>query len=583
MKRLNTYRLFWIAILTGIPLTSSFAQTLSDHSLSKTAGKCRERLTVFTDRSLYAVQEDIRFTARLQKNDYPYNAPESSVLYVELISPDGLPLAQGKYPVIDSESRGILPIPAHILSGTYYLRSYTRWMRNFGEADFAYLPLRVVNSFHTEVLQTKVPGSTGKLVALESEAEELRVNVSRNTYIAGEMVEVECSLRPGRDESIPFGCITVLPEGAIDTASLAHRVQGDPGPGDAFQLRFLPDLDGIALSGKVNWKDGRAAAGIRIHFSMLGPDPALFVARSDSQGLFIVKTPTRYGSHEMFVSPEASKDNAPEVQIDNDFSTAGLPFAPAFFSLNEKERSLGSRVSLHMQLRKAYSENQANLTPTGQDQISPYPFYGRPGVSVNLGEFVNLPNMEEVFENLVPGCNVKQHQGRKYISIESANPMISIYSPLILIDHIPVFDPEIALAISPSRIERIEVVPQVYILGDSRYGGIISIISLKRDMAGIRLPESSYFFDYLSYLPPAAFSEPEPEENGNIPDTRNTIYWSDHAEITSGESSSATFRSPSIPGNYLVLYRGISSGGELIQGLARFKTVTSTKFDTFDK
>ena len=79
-------------------------------------------------------------------------------------------------------------------------------------------------------------------------------------------------------------------------------------------------------------------------------------------------------------------------------------------------------------------------------------FYGLPGISVKIDEFIKLPNMEEVIENLVPRTYVRQNRGNAYFMIDSENPMISMFHPLILIDHIPVFDMEVVLAIPPPKM-----------------------------------------------------------------------------------------------------------------------------------
>jgi len=73
--------------------------------------------------------------------------------------------------------------------------------------------------------------------------------------------------------------------------------------------------------------------------------------------------------------------------------------------------------------------------------------------------------------------------------------------PLVLIDKIPVSDIEELLRISTKRIKHIDMVNEIYIKGDNIYGGIISIISEKGDLAGVKLPENSIFFNYNGFTP----------------------------------------------------------------------------------
>ena len=148
--------------------------------------------------------------------------------------------------------------------------------------------------------------------------------------------------------------------------------------------------------------------------------------------------------------------------------------------------------------------------------------------------------------------------------------MISMFPPLILIDHIPVFDMEVIMAIPPSKIDHIDVIPEVYVLGEVKYGGIISITSRQGDLASIKLPEGSYFFDYMTYQAPripkgARYSGP-----GKIPDTRNTLFWMDQVELHGDRSLKVSFPAATVPGTYNIIFRGVSPEGEIVIGLNQF-------------
>ncbi len=78
------------------------------------------------------------FTTELSTgNPTESNAAQwSRVLYVELIQPNGTSLAQGKVLIDSSGAMGTINIPEGLSSGTYYLKAYTRWMRNCGPEDY---------------------------------------------------------------------------------------------------------------------------------------------------------------------------------------------------------------------------------------------------------------------------------------------------------------------------------------------------------------------------------------------------------------------------------------------------------------
>ncbi len=572
MNGANKYCILLLVLLVSSLITLGHAQSPYDSAYAVLAKKRPEKLLVFTDRSLYAVNESIQFSATLQSGSESLPGPGSDVIYVELVDATGEAVVKGKYPVSENRSAGHISIPSSIASGNYYLRSYTRWMRNFGARDFNYVPIRVVNPFSKEVAED-IPG-TGKpgLAPIQIGSPEVLVLTSSPSYGVDALVDVELALREGSFSQIKNACLAVVPAGSIDTSVFLHRVKSKPDIPGAFQFNFLPDRNGTAISGTVVANNsGEPAADTRIHFSILGEDPAYLVTISDQEGRFLIKVPERKGNQEMFVVTEQSPDQSLEVRIDNDFTTDALPFSPGSYALREDEKFLASRLSLQMQLQLAFLAESGPDTSTITNRIDPLPFYGKPEISIKLDEFINLPNMEEVIENLIPRTYVIRREGSADFLIKSDNPMISMYRPLILIDHIPVLDREVVLAIPPSKIDRVEVIREVYVLGEVKFGGIICFTSRRGDLAGMKLQEGSYFFDYTTLHPPMVPQGPRYKGGSKIPDTRNTLLWMDHLELHKNTPCKISFQAASIPGNYLILFRGVSSEGEIVHGMNSFR------------
>ena len=91
----------------------------------------REKLYLFTDRNLYASGEKVSF--RLYNLSHPLLKENnwSRVFYLELINSRNAAVARGKYQVYAWGSDGQIIIPDTVSTGHYYLRAYTRWMRNY--------------------------------------------------------------------------------------------------------------------------------------------------------------------------------------------------------------------------------------------------------------------------------------------------------------------------------------------------------------------------------------------------------------------------------------------------------------------
>jgi len=444
MNGANKYCKLLLVLLVSSLVTLGHAQTSCDSAYAALAKKRPEKLFVFTDRSLYAVNESIQFSATLQSGSESLAGPGSEVLYVELVNAIGEAVAKGKYPISENRSSGHLSIPSSIASGNYYLRSYTRWMRNFGARDFNYLPIRVVNPYSKEMAEGNTETEKPDLAPVKKESQEVEIFTTRHSYSIGASVDVELNLIESADTDLQNACLTVVPAGSIDTSAFLHYVDFQLDLPEPFHFDFLPDRNGTAISGTVVAKNSEEPVpDTRIHFSILGEDPAYLVATSDQDGRFLLKIPARIGNQEMFVVPEHPSDQSFEVRIDNDFTTEALPFSPGSYMLQEDEKLLASRLSLQMQLQMAFLAESELDTSLMTNRIEPIPFYGRPEISIKLDEFVSLPNMEEVIENLIPLTYVVQRGGKADFLIKSDNSMISQYRPLILIDHIPVLDREV--------------------------------------------------------------------------------------------------------------------------------------------
>ena len=147
-----SYHLIFLTILIGLATSQLKAQTPFDARLSDEAKQIREQLQVFTDRSVYAVDETIHFRADHSVGGPIGTNPWSSVLYVELITSRGEAMAQGKYKLTWGKAVGAISIPTASLTGNYYLKCYTRWMRNQGPESFSYTPLKIINPYRSEVI-----------------------------------------------------------------------------------------------------------------------------------------------------------------------------------------------------------------------------------------------------------------------------------------------------------------------------------------------------------------------------------------------------------------------------------------------
>lgn len=571
----QTYPQLILVILVALLAVSLKAQTPFDPRLAAEASQIREQIQVFTDRSIYAVDELIYFVADHRVSGPVGTSPWSSVLYVELLSSDGAALVHGKFRILEGQAEGSLHIPAEALTGNYFLKCYTRWMRNSDPETFSFSPLKIINPFRSEVASVAESGKAAAPVQrIAYNKGMLECSTTSDSYQAGQEVVLQVNGTPTANVNQLRCCVTVVPLGAVNLTE-GQLLTASPDENRTYRVDLLPDLsDKISISGTVVGPDREPAPYTKLHFSLLGEDPDYFAAMSDDNGKFIISAPTGAGVYkEFFVTPEQEDGSGLEVRIDQEYDSRPVKLPEEVFLLTDEEMEVARNVALNMQLRKAFTTSVPDSKQPVNEMYSEgtgVPFYGSEVKRLLIDDYVMLPNLEEIFINLIPEVQFYRKQGKNRLRILSDNSSIGVYSPLIMIDHISVFDHEALMALSPEKIERIDLINDIYLKGSVPFGGVLAIYSRKGDMAGIDLPVGSYFFDYQSFHTTIPQIDPRPVLEERVPDTRNTLLWSSKLVLQQGEQLEIPFRVPKAKGDYVVLVRAVSPNGEVYAATSEF-------------
>ncbi len=563
-----------ILLVLGCCVVPTSGQSPYDRSFYPEAFLIRDHLEVFTDRSIYVVGESIQFRADHRTDGIEQGELWSTVVYVELVTSSGKAVSQGKFSLSGGMASGILNVPGGALTGNYFLKSYTRWMRNSGSQSYSYTPLKIINPFNAEV-STHVNGSSSDQLFNRREymKEYLDCSTRKTIYKKGEEVQFSVSGSLVNDMQEISCCVTVVPAGGVDVDFGQIAFYGSSMDPNDYLVNYLPDLKGVNISGTVveSGNVGQPLKSAILYFSILGDLPDFFVAVTDAHGRFVISTPEREGIQEFFVAPDPSASGGSEVRIDQDFDTGPNPKTAEKFKLSVREHELATHMALQMQLSAVYNKRRANqAAPQKTDRTSVPLFYGTPGFSILMDDFVTLPTLEEVFINLIPDVEIVVRRGQRSMRINGPNRGIYLYPPLIMIDHLPVFDQQVVLDINPEKIRRIDLINEVYVKGSVAHGGVISILSRNGDMAGIDLSANSYFFDFQSIQPFVSKGNPSYAPGDRVPDMRNTFLWLEDIAVERGLSREIAFKAPSAPGEYVILVRGLARQGTVLSATARF-------------
>ena len=123
----------WLVLLL-MPMAGR-AGSLDDirHALEQSAlSQVQEKVYIHTDNECYFVGDTLWYKAYVVRADNLHPTNMSRILYVELLSPDGLLVERQNIIVSDKgHTCGQFVLTDSLYSGYYELRAYTRWMLNF--------------------------------------------------------------------------------------------------------------------------------------------------------------------------------------------------------------------------------------------------------------------------------------------------------------------------------------------------------------------------------------------------------------------------------------------------------------------
>lgn len=531
----------------------------------------RENVLLLTDRGHYITGETIYYRAFYQGPVESEEADWSKILYVELIMPNGTQQAQSKVALDSGGFSGSLIIPEGIASGTYYLKAYTRWMRNCGQENYAYTSVRIYDPFIESVLPEDTTGWKA------SRPEALLAPGSRQPDDL-----LECNLNESRISSRQEVSAELQWKDPQSTADLTFSVcrtglHGNqeyfrPGceSGASSTATFLPETKGLTLSGRaVSAGNQTQAPYATIYVSVLGENREFFCNYSDSSGRFYFSFPDYSGFKDLFVSTYHPDYGDLELLIDRDFSS-DVPDLPSYpVEINDSLSMVVTEMSVNAQISKQYYPEAP--VENESDSAEGMMFYGTPSATVDFDDFIRLPTLEEYFIEVVPQVAVRKSRGQTRLVVLGPHHDLTIYPPLVMIDGVAIFDIGAILAVSPRLIDRIEIVNAPYIRGNVTFGGIISLISKNNDLGYIDLPSSGLLVQYQMLDERV---EPSPEGPGlpsRFPDVRNTLSWDPEIKIRPGENRSIHFQTADQEGEYEILIRGIDSTGRYLEKRIPFR------------
>ncbi len=332
------------------------------------------------------------------------------------------------------------------------------------------------------------------------------------------------------------------------------------------RIEFLPETSGLILSGSVKTKfSNQAANHVNIYLSSINNNKIVQNTLTNSEGKFYFNLDEIHGKSELVFQLADQSLFGQQISFENEYSSDFSPIQNTAISNKDYYKEYYQRLSTNYQIQKQFAT--INKQDSVDRIIGNSIFYGESDSTYFLKKYIDLPSLEDFFNEIVENVQVKQKKDNYEIIINSSNNQL-ILPPLLLVDGVLVFNNSKFLKIPANEIEKIDIINSTYILGEMKYGGIISLFSKNKNLANISSSSSFTFYQFdgpsiSNKFTNIDYSKEEMMES-RIPDFRNTLYWNPSIVTNERDKVEISFYTSDELGKYLITVEGFSSNGQAI-------------------
>ncbi|MCC2545997.1 hypothetical protein LJY25_06035 [Hymenobacter sp. BT175] len=336
-------------------------------------------------------------------------------------------------------------------------------------------------------------------------------------------------------------------------------VLGPPTP-----LAYLPEPNGLVVRGRLTQAGSDLPrAGVTTFLSTPSRLIRLNNSVSRADGLVQFEMNNFYSLRRIVVQTDPGQDSTCRITIFDPYSTrfSSVP-APAF-RLNPRFQADYARRHLQTQVQRLYDGPARNrFVRLPADSLA---FYGQPDETYFLDKFTRFQVLEEVLREYVPGVVVRlRKDGFHFLVVDNLHKTVFEDNPMTLLDGVPVFNLNKLMALSPLRLQKLEVISRTYVHGRALYKGVVSFTTYKGDLAGFQLDPRVLVQQYEGLQRQREFYAPRydtpQEKQSRLPDLRNLLYWNP-AITTSTTPQKVEFYTGDQAGRYVVVVQGLSATG----------------------
>ncbi len=549
----------FLYLLSLVSFSFSFSQ--SEQILSKSG--FRELIYLHTDRENYLAGETIWFKIYVVDQSDGTLSNISKVAYLEIIDSTNKPVIQEIIEISEGVGSGGIYLPLALLTSGYKVRCYTKWMRNFGPSSFFEKKLSIVNPMrqtgHEGILQG---GGRDPYLAQPqhktflNEKFNLEVSLNKAVFAKRELVNVKINV----DEiGLVNASISVFRMDSLDKYKNPIIIDyislvSDEKIHFISDTLFIPEYEGGIFAGSLSCEE-KVPSEQEVYLFSRQRNSFFYVTKSDTKGNFI-----------FFTDQTESYPNITSFGSDSSACT-NFMIAPLFsgkhsskeiepFLITNRDLKKINDRSVYMQIRNAERKKHFKYDSVSEAAS----FFGDGSINYQLDDYTRFSSLETSIREFVSHIAIRKKKSGLSIRVknEKGNEFFE-EEPLILLDGVPVSHFETVGKLDPYGIERIEILPDSYIIGNTTFQGVVGIFSKKKNQ--VLNPDYFQFSTFSRKVEPVFMQyNAQASKNDSSPDLRTLLYW--NAElILDKNSSDLTFFTSDISGIYKGVIQGIGEFG----------------------
>ncbi len=575
------------ALRVGDQLPNDYQPVNPRSGKGHSAGDLFEKTYVHTDKEYYYPGERIWYKAYISRySGLVVNSP-SKTLYVELLNSTGKMMLEQTIRLDSGHAVGDMILPDSMATGTYFLRAYTNFQRNFGDEVLFSKPLPILKLTLKPVYTNERENEESNLLTMAP---------TKTSYKTRDNIKLKIELKDQHGNP-SNGDLSI----SVTDASQVIKVPAWGSILDKFPTRkeeinkpvtsrFRAE-SGFVVRGQFRNPRGKGEKA-DLNFIRFHPSE-YFVVETDKHGNFTLQDMHFEGETEVSLN-SVKGPLAGSVKLMPRDAAPFHPPKPAY-SIETVDQHAVQRLFTGFNKPQDSQMLEEVIVRGEVDTFKKQAVETNNHAYGDVGEYVfgedriktQFPNLLFTLQALnISGLIVNPTDNAVYFARHSKPKMYTAggpadveedmakYSPMVTLDGMPMLGAagDALRAIDPNGVGSIEVTKsQSTIRGSLAPYGVIAVFS-KRGTKNDRSEfTNANFLKIQGYTLPNEFRHPNYEYNRNSAevDYRSTLYWNPLVTISQDSGSAqVSFFASDLSGTYRVVVEGVNGDGEPVRSVS---------------